>query len=253
VTTVLHFLSRRLVKAALMVLILASLIAYLFPFDIKLPITLGTQWTYHYMETLSSGGNLSSVYEADWRYLVVNSLEDTVYVEINSTSRLRHRLENGSWAEVNVTESGLSIVNVKTRLYDYGSFCSWWVPANLQLGDTVSIWNLNLKVTGLTWRIVRGRLLECWVLEGGTPPEAYTFYYERTTGFFIHLVIKYIYPTAELLIERTLISTNLPWPALTFVRPFLIPTVIGAVALLLLPLIKRVRRPKKKLPESLTI
>ena len=252
---VLRFLGRKLVRSALIILIVASLIAYLIPLDIKPPIALGTQWTYHYIEKLSSGGTLSSVYEADWRYLVVNFLKDTAYVEISSTSRLKYRLENGSWAEVNAAESWWSIANVKTRLSGYDFFCSWWVPVNLQLGDTVPVWNLNLKVASLTWRIAGGRLLECWVLEGGTPQEAYTFYYDRTTGFFIHLAIKYAYGNAEMLIERTLINTNFPWPALSLIRPLLTPTVIGASALLLLPLIvkiiKRVRRPKKKLPERL--
>ena len=222
-------------RLALIALSLASLIVYLFPVDPNPLVMTGTQWVYDYRESRLSMDNLVSVYDAVWRYLVVDSLNDIAHVEMNGSSKLGYRSQDGSWVEVNGRGSSSFAVNVRTRLFDYGHFSSWWVPVNLRLGDPVLVWNLNLRIVGLTWRIVEGRLLECLILAGNVPSETYTFYYERTTGFFVHFSVRRTYGYAETLMERSLRNMSLEWPAVAILRPFLVPTTITALALLLAP------------------
>ena len=230
-----RFLRKRHVRLSLITLCLASLIVYLIPGDPSPLVTTGTRWVYDYRESSLSMDNLVSVYEAVWRYLVVDSFNDIAHVEINGSSKLGYRSQDGSWVEVDGRGSSSFVVNVRTRLFDYGHFSSWWVPVNLRLGDAVLVWNLNLRVVGLTWRIVEGRLLECLILAGSAPSETYTFYYERTTGFFVHFSVRRTYGYAETTIERSLRNTSLAWPAVAILRPFLVPTTLAGLALLLAP------------------
>jgi len=71
------------VRLALIALSLASLIVYLFPVDPNPLVMTGTRWVYDYRESRLSMDNLVSVYDAVWRYLVVDSLNDIAHRSID--------------------------------------------------------------------------------------------------------------------------------------------------------------------------
>jgi len=257
---VLSFLRRRSLKLSLILIISSSLVAYLIPLNFSPPITVGTGWTYKYGEVLILRGETVYYYEAYWRYAVTDSEEGVLYLEINETSRVKLRLKNGSWVEGESESQWLSLVNPETRASGYMFFCSWWVPSTLRYGDIVPIWRFKFRVTGLTWMIVGGRILECWRLESidQPPNEEYVFYYERTTGLFVYFKIRSSYGDYEMITERILVESTIEWPVLTLLRPFFLLTVFGASGLLTAPylheLVKRLREAKRRFwrkPENL--
>ncbi|HIE14915.1 TPA: hypothetical protein EYP70_06545 [Candidatus Bathyarchaeota archaeon] len=214
-----------------------SLLAYIFPLDFSMPLKTGSEWTYFYSETISSKGQKIYEFKAHWKYLITKTEDDLLYLEINETSKFRYRLENGSWREGETKEKLFSLVNAKTRVSGYMFFCSWWIPSNLRYGDLVPIWDLKFRVIGLTWLIIGGNILECWILKNidYSPNEEYIFYYERTTGFFVHYQITYSYGGLTKVIRRTLLDTGMAWPLLTVIRPYLIIIILVACSLLLTP------------------
>jgi len=244
------FLKRKHVRSVLTIVVLVSLVTYLFPLDSEPPLATGTWWTYHFDEKFLYGGNISGMYIVDWKYSVTQFIQDTAYIEVNGTSEFQRRADD-TWTETYSKENWQGLVKAETRITADNFFCSWWIPSNLKLGDMVPIWDLRCRITGLAWRIVGGSLLECWVLESNTPSTAYVFYYERTTGYFIYLKMRSLYDSSEILIERSLVNSNFTWPALTFIRPFLIPTIVGAAALILLSFVKRARKSDEMLPEEI--
>ncbi|RJS85667.1 hypothetical protein CW702_00840 [Candidatus Bathyarchaeota archaeon] len=218
-----------------------SLFTYIFPFTLPPPVNVGSRWTYLYSETLMSEGKTVYTFEARWKYAVTRSEGEILYLEVNETSKFRYRLENGSWRERELNESWYSLVNIRTRASGPMFFCSWWVPSNLRYGDLVPIWNIKFRVTGIVWMIVEGRIMECWILKNFDyiPNQEYTFYYERTSGFFVRYRIRSVYGSFVKEAERTLLDSSIKWPLLSLLRPFiLVLFAVSSTCLIVPPLYK---------------
>jgi hypothetical protein len=183
---------------------------------------------------------------------VINSLGDVLVVKVNGTSRHRYLFENGSWGSLNWTDMSWFLVNAKTRTYGQGYYTSWWIPPNVNLGDTVPVWNIDLRVAGIAWTVINGQLLECWVLRYERPMEEYTFLYERTTGFFVKLVFRKIIGKSQIVAERTITKMSFKWPVLAYVRPFLVLTAVAAFVFLIASYMDDLRRLLRR-PERIPI
>jgi hypothetical protein len=236
------FLKRRPVRLVLAVISIISFIGYAFPLVTVSYPDLKMSWIYHYTETLFSNRSLVYKFDADWGYQVVSSHGDVLVVKVNGTSRHRYFFENGSWASFNWTDLSWFFVNAKTRMYSQGYYTSWWIPPKVYLGDTVPVWNLDLRVVGLAWTMINGQLLECWVLRYERPMEEYTFLYERTTGFFVRLIFKKIIGKSQIVAERMITKTSFRWPILASVRPFLVLIAVAAIVFLTASYIDDLRR-----------
>lgn len=231
-------------RIALLLISVISLTLYFLPTYGSPPIFMGARWSYYYREKLTSNGK--TWYEADeeLNYSVVGERDGILIVELNRTFRQIYFSANGSKSFVlNGSNIQLFFVDPKSRMYQDGTYTSWWIPTNIFIGSLVPVWNLNLQVKGLSWTIVNGRLVECWILEYRSANEEYTALYERTLGLFIRLNIRReagLYQT--LLIERWLRDTSIGLPLQATLRPFLVIVGASSAAALLSYYARRVRK-----------
>jgi len=245
-------LEKRSLRLSLAVISLISLTGYAFPFVTKSLLSPRASWAYHYTETLFSNGSLVYEFNADWEYWINSLYRDTFIIEVNGTVHHRYFLKNGSYVTFNWTDHSWLFVNAKTRMYGQGYYTSWWIPTNIYFGDTVPVWNLNLRVIGLAWVMINGQLIECWVLKYERPREEYTFLYERTTGLFVKMVFKRTVGKSQLTAERRITNMSFRWPLLALMRPFLILIAIAAIIILAVSYREDLKRFLKK-PEKIPV
>jgi len=233
------------VKIILSLFILfTSLLLYLLPVYENPPISPGSKWCYHYRETLIYDGKPIYEKKETLKYLSLNLTGNILVVRIERTFEWRFFYENRTEVIAsNASDEALSSVNIKNRMYIDGSYTSWWIPTRIFIGSSVPIWNIDFNVKGLSWIVINGKILECWVLEYRSALEEYTILYERVTGTFIKYEIKtFIGSSQQLLRERWLIDSDVTWPALTIVRPFLLLAAITFLLILIILFIKKIRR-----------
>lgn len=221
-----------------------SLTIYFLPIHEEPPILPDAKWRYYYREIFISNGKI--IYEVNeiLKYSAINITRNILVVEVNRTFQWKYFSENATEIiSTNGTDTSLSFVNIKNRMYSDGTYTSWWIPTNIFTGKLVPIWTMDFYVKCLSWIVVNGKLIECWVLEYKNAVEEYTLLYERTTGFFILFNIKVSTGSSQqLLIERRLIDTDVRWPALTIIRPFLALTGFASLASLVYLCTKKIRR-----------
>jgi len=241
--------SARLILAAV---IIASLVGYTYPLALTVPYV-KDYWTYRYTESIFIDGDLTCIFNANWSYYVVRSLGDVFIIKVNGTSRHRFSLRNGSWISLSWNDTSWFTVNAKTRMYRSGYYTSWWIPQNINLGDTIPVWNINARVVGLAWVMVNGRLLECWILRYERPMEEYTFLYERTTGFFVKMIFKRVIGKSRIVAERIFVKASFNWPTLALMRPILVLTAIATFLLLLFSYLESLKRLLRRRKEAAII
>lgn len=234
-------------KVKIITLLLASSISltlYFSPIHERPPIFPNAKWRYYYREFFVSDGKI--IYEVNeiLEYSSINATKNILVVEVNRTFQWKYFSENATKiVSLNGTDTSLSFVNMKSRMYSDGSYTSWWIPANIFAGELVPIWTMNFYVKGLSWTIINGKLIECWVLEYRSAVEEYTLLYERITGFFIQFNIKVsIGSSQQLIMERRLIDVDVKWPVLTIIRPFLAITGFALLVSLIYLCAEKIRK-----------
>lgn len=228
---------------SLLFILIAFTSLYFLPVNENPIISPGSKWCYHYKETLIHNGK--PIYEKSevLRYFSVNVTRGVLIVRMERTFEWKIFHENRTEVIAsNASEKTLFLVDVSSRMYFDGSYTSWWIPTNIFIGSLIPIWTINFNVKGFSWIMFNGKILECWVLEYKSSMEEYTLLYERATGIFIKYEIKeFASSSQQLLRERWLIDSDVEWPMLAIIRPFLLLPIIASLLVLLILLIKKIR------------
>lgn len=229
------------IKIVLLLISILSLILYFFPIHGKPPLIYpDAKWGYHYREVLIANGK--AVYEINeiLSYTTINVTNNILVVEISRFFEYKFFVNESQTILLNATESLFSFINIKNRLYSDGTYTSWWIPTDVSINSRIPIWNMEFHVKGLSWTIINGKLVECWVLEYKDYLEEYTLIYERITGLFIQFRVKtFIQPSQQIIRERWLIDADVKWPPLTIIRIPLLLVGIAASAAFLYSYVKR--------------
>lgn len=190
---------------------------------------------------VSSGKPIYEV-EATLDYSATNLSGVDLIVEVSNSFKQKYFSESDSEP---LTSNGTELihfqVNILDRTYPNGVYTSWWIPTDAFIGSSVMVWNLEFYVRGLSWAVVDGKLVECWLLEYRGNLEEYTILYERTTGLFIRFSAKRSIGTSQILMERWLEKINVRWPILSLIRPLLIFVSLASLAALIFLLARKIR------------
>ncbi|MEM1602084.1 MAG: hypothetical protein QXY30_02620 [Candidatus Bathyarchaeia archaeon] len=228
---------------SLLFVLIVSTLLYFLPVNENPIISPSSRWCYHYRETLIHDGK--PIYEKSevLRYFSVNITRGVLIVRMERTFEWKIFHENRTEVITsNASEETLFLVDVSSRMYFDGSYTSWWIPTNIFIGSSIPIWTINFNVKGFSWIMFNGKILECWVLEYRSAVEEYILLYERVTGIFIKYEIREIASSSQqLLRERWLTDSDIEWPILAFIRPFLLLPIIASLLVLVSLLIKKIR------------
>ncbi|MBS7639464.1 MAG: hypothetical protein QW600_01165 [Candidatus Bathyarchaeia archaeon] len=235
-------MNSRILTIALLFMLTVSLTLYFLPIHRSPPIAPGVEWRYYYREIMTSGGKMVYEVEATLDYSATDLSGADLIVKLSNNFKQRYFSESDSEPLAsNGTEMILFRVNILDRKYPNGVYTSWWIPTDIFIGSSVVIWNLEFHVRGLSWAVVDGKLVECWLLEYRGDLEEYTILYERTTGLFVRFSARRSIGASHILMERWLERINVGWPILSLIRPLLIFISLASLAALLFLLARKIR------------